>query len=359
MLPLKPCMALACSVLATTNLHAEPPGSQPDHPTTASHAASPLYGARPTDQERSFIREMQQSRSPQGKGTPPTVIGSPPMEAGGPESATQKHLNRSFIVDVYAADVGGVPSDLSLIQQLQICRNDTCHPIALSASRQALKDNTQGEASLIGTATLPAIPDIEETSIIEINRITLRSGHRGQQGDAEMQSLALARPVRLFSILPGARIFIGLNAQTSCQGSTCLKLDSADTTLTPLHNDGQYLHYNPATGMDRTLPHGIRLQLPRHMTDGVQIIVTNVQTSPAHDYPDMSFAIHDTMKAKATVHMSRIRGLPSNGPAASTGHATTAMPDAKEERILEISGAGRIVNGTFSPIQGPDHPPHQ
>ena len=174
-----------------------------------------------------------------------------------------------------------------------------------------------------------------------------------------MQSLALARPVRLFSILPGARIFIGLNAQTSCQGSTCLKLDSADTTLTPLHNDGQYLHYNPATGMDRALPHGIRLQLPRHMTDGVQIIVTNIQTSPAHDYPDMSFAIHDTMKAKATVHMSRIRGLPSNGPAASTGHATTAMPDAKEERILEISGAGRIVNGTFSPAQGPDHPSHR
>ena len=362
MLPLKPFMALACSVLATTNLHAEPPGYQPIHPTAATtgHTASPLYGARPTDRERSFIREMQQSLSPQGKGTPPTVIGSPPMEAGSPESATQQqHLRHSFIVDIYAADVGGVPSDLSLIQQLQICHNDTCHPIALSASRQALKDNTQGEASLIGTATLPAIPDIEETSIIEINRITLRSEHRGQQGGTEMQSLTLHRPVRLFSILPGARIFIGLNAQTSCQGSPCLKLDSADTTLTPLHNDGQYLHYNPATGMDRTLPHGIRLQLPRHMTDGVQIIVTNIQTSPAHDYPDMSFAIHDTMKAKAIVHMSRIHGLPSNGPAASTGQATTAMPDAKEERILEISGAGRIVNGTFSPIQGPDHPSHQ
>ena len=66
MLPLKPFMALACSVLATTNLHAEPPGYQPIHPTaaTTSHAASPLYGARPTDQERSFIREMQHSLSP-------------------------------------------------------------------------------------------------------------------------------------------------------------------------------------------------------------------------------------------------------------------------------------------------------
>ena len=131
MLPLKPFMALACSVLATTNLHAEPPGYQPIHPTAATtgHTASSLYGARPTDQERSFIREMQQSLSPQGKGTPPTVIGSPPMEAGGPESTTQpQHLKHSFIVDIYAADVGGVPSDLSLLQQLQICHNNTCHP---------------------------------------------------------------------------------------------------------------------------------------------------------------------------------------------------------------------------------------
>ena len=65
MFPLKPFMALACSVLATTNLHAETPGSQPIHPTAATtgHTASSLYGARPTDRERSFIREMQQSLS--------------------------------------------------------------------------------------------------------------------------------------------------------------------------------------------------------------------------------------------------------------------------------------------------------
>ena len=285
-------------------------------------------------EEKKILDDMMSRR--RDSELPQTVNGTSAIgEKGsgeGASGASNDFLNKPRRIEVYATDVGPIPSVLSTMPMLEVCSAEACHPVILRRDIGTLTRNDEGQASLIGVAEMPV-------TRIERIRLHVQTGS-GREETAELDEIALVRPLPLLKVAPGARVFIGLQTQSACSHASCVRLDSADAVWLLGHEGSQHSFYNPRTALDRNLGSGVQIHLPAGMVQGVRIVTTSVRKQKSI-YPDVIFKIEGPVIKNGIV---RIR--PNiNKDASRQGKDKLAQED-EMDRMVEVGAGGvRILNG--------------
>lgn len=302
---------------------------------------SRVDGSRLTEEEAIFVRDIEKGRGSERLSGIPNISGA--GQGGYENKEIESEEDREKIIELYVADLGGV--DLSFIGKMELCGNGKCYGVNLSREVNGSRENGDGVASLIGRIVLPRDSDprdLDKKRVLQIDEVRLQSKTK-KGGDGIWQALNLSRPIRIFGPVPGARVLVGISHKSSCQDDGCLVLDSVDSVLTPVHNEGQYLFYNPKIAVDKELPSGVHVYLPRGMTDGVQIVVANVMYSPdAEKHPTVTFSIHGHVKRPAVVTVRGMGGKNKN----------SNFPGDRKGYSVRVYGPGKVVDGKFEASRG-------